>query len=204
MPSILAQKDLRRAADLSDLEACSRDTGGLSVPPVSFLYEARPLAFKPPSGFLPSLRCHAADLAIWVLYNILMPAYEHLNSFQSGRFIRVHRGFHGVTHDEVNIKELGVHWVGDDNAGKADQFATQDWEANKGTVLVGLVHKRHLMDSESEEHEEIRNYGEGAVESEREIPLRPGTPVHLVHAYDYRSDGTELDREFNPRRRGRV
>jgi hypothetical protein len=28
------------------------------------LYEARPLAFKPPSGFLPSLRVHAGDLAI--------------------------------------------------------------------------------------------------------------------------------------------
>lgn len=29
-----------------------------------FLAEARPLAFKPPLGFLPSLRCHAAVLAI--------------------------------------------------------------------------------------------------------------------------------------------
>jgi hypothetical protein len=28
------------------------------------LAEARPLAFKPPLGFLPSLRCHAGLLAI--------------------------------------------------------------------------------------------------------------------------------------------
>jgi len=28
------------------------------------LAEALPLAFKPPAGFLPSLRCHAGDLAI--------------------------------------------------------------------------------------------------------------------------------------------
>jgi hypothetical protein len=28
------------------------------------LAEARPLAFKPPSGFLPSFLCHAALLAI--------------------------------------------------------------------------------------------------------------------------------------------
>ena len=76
MPSIRAQKDLRRAADFLDLEASSRDTGGLSVPPVSFLYEARPFAFKPPSGFLPSLRCHAADFAIEILYNIFMPIYR--------------------------------------------------------------------------------------------------------------------------------
>jgi hypothetical protein len=28
------------------------------------LYEARPLEFKPPFSDLPSLRCHAGDLAI--------------------------------------------------------------------------------------------------------------------------------------------
>jgi len=66
MPPILAQKDLRRAADLGDLAACLADTGGLSVPPVCALYEARPLAFSPPLGFLPSLRCHAAVVAIVV------------------------------------------------------------------------------------------------------------------------------------------
>ena len=59
MPPIRAQNDLRRAADLGDLAACLADTGGLSVPPVWALYEARPLAFSPPLGFLPSLRCHA-------------------------------------------------------------------------------------------------------------------------------------------------
>lgn len=133
-----------------------------------------------------------------------MPAYEHLNSFQSGRFIRVHRGFHGVTSDEVDTEQLGVHWVGDNNAGKADQFATDDYGDNNGTVLVGLVHKRHLMDPESEEYERVINYGEGAVESEQEIPLRPGTPVHLVHASDFYDDGNQSDYEFAPRKIGRV
>ncbi len=33
-------------------------TGAFSVPP---FYEARPLAFNPPFGFLPSLRVHAGD-----------------------------------------------------------------------------------------------------------------------------------------------
>jgi hypothetical protein len=64
MPPILAQNDLRRAAALGDRFACAADTGGLSVPPVSRLYDARPLAFSPPEGFLPSLRCHAAVLGI--------------------------------------------------------------------------------------------------------------------------------------------
>jgi hypothetical protein len=39
-------------------------TGALSVPPVCFLYDARPAAFNPPLGFLPSARCHAADFGI--------------------------------------------------------------------------------------------------------------------------------------------
>ena len=39
-------------------------TGGFRLPPVALLYEARPLAFKPPLGFFPSLRCHAGLLAI--------------------------------------------------------------------------------------------------------------------------------------------
>ena len=64
MPPIRAQNDLRRAADFGDLAACLADTGGFRVPPVCALYEARPLALSPPAGFLPSLRCHAAVLAI--------------------------------------------------------------------------------------------------------------------------------------------
>jgi hypothetical protein len=49
---------------LGDFFACLADTGGFNVPPVSRLYAARPLAFNPPLGFLPSLRCHAGDFAI--------------------------------------------------------------------------------------------------------------------------------------------
>ena len=64
MPPILAQNDLRRLADAGDLAACFADTGGFNVPPVCALYEARPLALSPPLGFLPSLRCQAAVLAI--------------------------------------------------------------------------------------------------------------------------------------------
>jgi len=66
MPPIRAQKDLRRAADLEDLAACLADTGGFKVPPVCALYEARPFALRPPAGFLPSLRVHAAVLAICI------------------------------------------------------------------------------------------------------------------------------------------
>lgn len=67
MPPILAQNDFRRFADAGELAAFFAETGGLSVPPVCALYEARPLAFNPPFGFLPSLRCQAAVLATIVL-----------------------------------------------------------------------------------------------------------------------------------------
>ena len=63
MPPILAQKDLRRAADLGDLAACFAETGGFKFMPWAFA-ERRPAAFNPPLGFLPSLRCQAAVLAI--------------------------------------------------------------------------------------------------------------------------------------------
>lgn len=59
-----AQKDFLRAAALGDFLACDLFTGGFRLPPVALLYEALPLAFKPPLGFLPADRCHAGDLAI--------------------------------------------------------------------------------------------------------------------------------------------
>jgi hypothetical protein len=60
-PSIQAQNDLRLLASFS---VFGFGAGGLRLPPVDLLYEALPLAFNPPLGSLPSLRVHAADLAI--------------------------------------------------------------------------------------------------------------------------------------------
>jgi len=55
MPVILAQKESRLLPPSG--------WGGFKFIPCAFA-EARPLAFKPPLGFLPSLRVHAGDLAI--------------------------------------------------------------------------------------------------------------------------------------------
>jgi hypothetical protein len=54
-PVILAQKESRRLPPSG--------WGGFKFMPCAFA-EARPLAFKPPFSDLPSLRCHAGDLAI--------------------------------------------------------------------------------------------------------------------------------------------
>ena len=66
MPPIRAQNDLRRAADLGDLAAGLAETGGFRVPPVCALYDARPLAFSPPAGFLPSALVHAGVLLFFL------------------------------------------------------------------------------------------------------------------------------------------
>ncbi len=55
MPPMRAQKDRFRGPP----SGC----GALRLPPVSRLYDARPLAFRPPDGFLPSARCHAGVMA---------------------------------------------------------------------------------------------------------------------------------------------
>lgn len=138
-----------------------------------------------------------------------MPAHEHLNKDQSGRYVRLHRGFAGMHHDEVDTEALGHHWVGDSSAQQADRFATNyhedggEMDDRKGTVLTGLVHKRHIMEPGSEEHDHWANHGEGSVESENEVPLRPGTPVHIIGATDF-SDSGDNDHEFTPRIRGRA
>ena len=60
MPPILEQNDLRRPAAFGERFACLAETGGFKWCP-SRAADARPLAFNPPSGFFPSLRCHAGD-----------------------------------------------------------------------------------------------------------------------------------------------
>jgi len=63
MPVMRAQNEERRDADFSLFAACSLETGGFKLWPSRFA-EARPLAFKPPSGFFPSLRVQAGLFAM--------------------------------------------------------------------------------------------------------------------------------------------
>ena len=58
IPVILAQNDFF----LDPPSGCGGFNPGF--PGFAALYDARPLAFSPPSGFLPSFLCHAGDLAI--------------------------------------------------------------------------------------------------------------------------------------------
>jgi hypothetical protein len=58
IPVIRAQNDFLREPP----SGCGAFKPGL--PGLAALYDARPFAFSPPFGFLPSLRCHAGVLAI--------------------------------------------------------------------------------------------------------------------------------------------
>jgi len=84
IPDILAQKDFF-------LDPPSGWGGFKFIP--SFAADARPLAFSPPFGFFPSLRCHAGVLAIehrcsnvgWnaainpIISNNTFTRYQHIN-----------------------------------------------------------------------------------------------------------------------------
>lgn len=66
MPFILRQKAARRLAAFGDRFASAAFTGRLMFRP-SARRLARPFSFRPPSGFLPSARCHAGDVDISVV-----------------------------------------------------------------------------------------------------------------------------------------
>ena len=68
IPDILAQKESRLLPPSG--------WGGFKFMPC-FLADARPLAFKPPSGFFPSLRVHAGDLAIYNFQPRFVDIFQH-------------------------------------------------------------------------------------------------------------------------------
>jgi len=98
IPDILAQKDFF-------LDPPSGWGGFKFIP--SFFADARPLAFKPPFGFFPSLRCHAGDLAIEhrcsnVGWNATIDAVVSQNTFAGNNYINRH------TVSNINFHEYVV------------------------------------------------------------------------------------------------
>ena len=81
IPDILAQNDVRRLASFS-VFGCG--AGGFRFIPC-FLALARPLAFKPPLGFLPSLRVHAGVLAMINPLSWLLNSHQQRCCQQTGR-----------------------------------------------------------------------------------------------------------------------
>lgn len=132
-----------------------------------------------------------------------MSASDHLNSSQLDEYVRLHRGFAGKFSYEVDKNHLGYHWVGDDHKHVAEAFATDHAShierlgQGVGTILTGLVHRNDLLTPGSEEHEKWSNEGFGAEEGEHEVPLRKGTPVQLIGAFDFINDKHEITHVYN-------
>jgi hypothetical protein len=132
-----------------------------------------------------------------------MAASDHLNPGQLEDYVRLHRGFAGKFSYEIDKKNLGHHWVSDEQRHVAEAFAIDHAShlsrrgQGIGTILTGLVHKNDLLEPGSEEHEKWANEGFGAAEGENEVPLRKGTPVRLIGASDFINDKPMIFHTYN-------
>lgn len=79
MPFMRAQNDFLRAASFS---LFGFGAGALRFPPCALLYEALPLAFNPPLGFLPSLRVHASLIVFCVFCLLLVESHIRISEFK--------------------------------------------------------------------------------------------------------------------------
>jgi hypothetical protein len=115
------------------------------------------------------------------------------------QWVRLYRGLHESTPETVSTKQIGPHWTPDFNI--AYNFATyrntegyplhdasDDDIPLAGTVVEALVHRRHIIDPESEEG---RGWQEGEAvfgswHPEQERTVRPGATVHVqsLHHFD--------------------
>lgn len=103
--------------------------------------------------------------------------------------VNVYRGLNEVAPGEINHSSLGSHWSHDPNvaydfalgrpSGYPDEMSEGD---DKGTVLSGLVHRDHIIEPGTPEHEEWMDhssvFGEG--HPEMEATVRPGSPVYIT------------------------
>lgn len=111
------------------------------------------------------------------------------------RFVQVSRGLAGVRPEEVDTRNLGSHWstepevawnfaLSRDSDGYANEWDDSE-EPSHGTVVHGMVHRRHIIQPGTPEFEDWAG-GEGVFGPsgpEREQTVRPGAPVHVRSMY---------------------
>ena len=139
-----------------------------------------------------------------------MAARDHLSNNQ---FVRLFRGIHQVVPEQLeqNPRDIGPHWSRSPEV--AYNFATyrdsegtplHDWEdeLSSGTIVEALVHKRNIIDPQSEEGQDWASgeavFGHGHPEQERTV--RPGSPVH-IQAFHHYDDDKGTSRTVKPTRR---
>lgn len=122
---------------------------------------------------------------------------------KGNQFVTLYRGLEAVTPEQVGQKGLGPHWTVDPNiaynfATGKDVWGNSHWDEEEypsvGTVIQAKVHKRHIIDPESEEGEEWA-MGEnvlGPNNIEQERTVRPGAIVHVEQMSHVTDDNERL------------
>lgn len=133
------------------------------------------------------------------------------------QFVRLFRGLANVTPEEVSKRSLGSHWTPDPNI--AHNFATNrdvwgyphddDGEIPMtGTIVEALVHKRHIVDPNSEEGEEWASganvLGPDSLEQERTVRDRGIVHIQAMHHVDDDADTYKQIRVKGRDARGRA
>jgi len=113
---------------------------------------------------------------------------SNLNETQFKDHIRVFRGVAGVTPETFSSEEAGIHWSTDKSV--ATRFANPDFRLNQGidsdegTVVEGRVHKDHVVQPGTEEHDHLASehmIGEEYNSAhEKEVTIRRGAPIQAV------------------------
>ena len=145
------------------------------------------------------------------------------------QWIRLYRGLAGVADDNIQTNRLGVHWTPDYETAKQwtdpekyghsapGDFGDGTWrgiydENSPGTIVSALIHKRHIIPENSPEWEDVTSqsahgYSLG-FEKEKELTIRPKSPVHITSIQKFNPDGTLAETTDYPitalRSRGRA
>lgn len=118
------------------------------------------------------------------------------------QWIRLYRGLANVTPEQVDTRQMGPHWTTD--ARVAYNFATNrdadgyphhdnDGIPMAGTVVEALIHRRHIVDPNSEEGHNWQ-MGEavfGPDHPEQEKTVRDTSTVHIQRMHFVDDDTNE-------------
>lgn len=132
-----------------------------------------------------------------------MAAKDNLSS----QFVTLYRGLNRVRPEEISQRGLGSHWTPDLSVASHFAFGSHsDYESSgepeQGTIVEAKVHKRHIIQPESEEWQGW-NEGEqvfGPEHPEQEHTVRPGGIVHVTNMWDVGEDENyrNIERQVKP------
>ena len=140
-----------------------------------------------------------------------------LNPSQFKDHIKVFRGLHETSPENLKQDNLGMHWTSRKTTAEniahgfyaADEYADQSEMPEHSTVLEGYVHKNDVVKRRTKEHRELAEQHEiyyGHSGNEREVTVRKGSPVKLtrVHHFDHTKDHEKTTQTFSSPVEGRA